>query len=85
MAEKEPPSFYDIVWAVAIRQITMHNNEAYNNLIEDKDFLGRLRENPSDLEPEEIKSKLIKEFLNKWGCRINQNEHDNVSERIKAF
>ncbi|MEA2033230.1 MAG: hypothetical protein U9N41_06570 [Euryarchaeota archaeon] len=78
------PSFYEIVWSVALRKIVDYN-KSYDALMKKKDFLEKLRVCPIELTKKEIIYHLIENFLNKWGCRITKVKYDAVSSELKEF
>ncbi len=76
----EEKTFLDICWAAIIRK-TLGWNKDYDELMQKKGFLEKLRERPEELFPDEIKKNLL-EFLNKWGCRIRKEKHDTVAQEL---
>ncbi|KKM70866.1 hypothetical protein LCGC14_1436420 [marine sediment metagenome] len=77
------PTFYKIVWSVALRSFVDYNR-SYDQLMEEKRFLEKLRYAPERLSQDEIKDHLLN-FLNTWGCRITKSQFDHVSIKLKKF
>ncbi len=67
------PTFNELAWT-AFLFYTMGMNKDYVALMRKKGFLDRLRYNAQQLNPTEIGDELLKGFLNKWRCRVENNE-----------
>lgn len=72
------PSFKELAWATFLFRV-MEMNEDYINLLQEREFLNRLRNNPQQLGLGEIGEKLLKGFLNKWRCRVENNARSRQS------
>lgn len=72
----EMPTWDEFAWAVfcyGIISKDITGNSDYLKLMRDTQFLQNLRIKPNSLRDEEIRGDLIKGFLNRWNCRIENS------------
>lgn len=62
------PTWNEFAWAACLYRAIGGDN-AYQELLDQPEFLSNIRFHLDDLSIQEIKQKLIKGFLNRWKCR----------------
>ena len=74
------PTWDEFAWA-AFLYGAIGGDPDYQNLMNKTELLRNLRTNPIQLEIEKIKDEIIKGFLNKWKCRVQNNQESAIELR----
>jgi len=65
------PTWNQFAWAVVLFWAMSDQNRSYQDLLSDERFLNTLRNDPTQLDTEQILDNIIR-FLNAWHCRIER-------------
>lgn len=64
------PTWNQFAWSVLLFWAMSDRNQSYQELISDDLLLNTLRNNPAELNIEQIQANVIRRFLNAWRCRM---------------
>lgn len=64
------PTWNQFAWSVLLFWAMSDRNQNYQELISDDLLLNTLRNNPAELNIEQIQANVIRRFLNAWRCRM---------------
>jgi hypothetical protein len=77
---RKTPKWNEFAWA-AFLYSAIGGDPDYQNLMNQTNFLNGLRTNPERLQPTEIQQKLIRGFLNRWKCRVENTAKSAIAIR----
>jgi len=63
----------EFAWAAFLYKTMTGEDNVYQDLVKQEQFLKNLRTNPAGVEPAKIQGQVI-EFLNRWRCRTPNNQ-----------
>lgn len=75
------PTWNQFAWSVVLFWAVSDRNQSYQELIGDDLLLDTLRNNPAELNIEQIQQSVIRRFLNAWQCRMV--ESSQAAEAIR--